>query len=126
MRSTVTVEDGMYRMEQAFARILGVKPAFVRPPYGSYNDDLLEIAYKRGQSVAIWDTDTEDADGATVAYSKGVYDTAVSKKLNNMVVLNHETEATTAGQVLPYALKLLKAHGYQVRFVCPFSHCVCQ
>jgi peptidoglycan/xylan/chitin deacetylase (PgdA/CDA1 family) len=101
-------------MEQAFSRILGVKPAFMRPPYGNYNNAVRTVAFSRGQSLALWDHDTEDADGATVAYSKNVYAQAVSKKTSSMVVLNHETEATTAGQVLPYALNLLKSHGYQM------------
>ena len=39
---------------EAFSRIIGVKPAFMRPPYGSYNDLVLEVAYTRNQSGALY------------------------------------------------------------------------
>lgn len=35
---------------EAFSRILGVKPAFMRPPFGDYNDNVREVAYARNQS----------------------------------------------------------------------------
>lgn len=38
----------------------------------------------------MWDQDTQDADGATVAFSKQQYTNAVNKKVNNMLFLNHE------------------------------------
>lgn len=104
----------MYRMEQAFSRILGVKPAFMRPPYGDYNTDVEQVAKARNQSLALWDTDTGDADGNTVAQSETVYKDAVSSKPSNLLVLNHETEATTAGQLIPYAIKLLQGDGYNL------------
>jgi peptidoglycan/xylan/chitin deacetylase (PgdA/CDA1 family) len=112
--SQAQIVDSMYRMEEAFSRIIGIKPAFMRPPYGSYNDDVLEVAYDRNQSVVIWDTDTGDSDGATVAQSKQVYANAVSQKVSNMLVLNHETYNTTAYEVVPYAISLLQSHGYEL------------
>lgn len=39
----------------------------------------------------MWDQDTGDSVGATVAQSKQVYTDAVNQKLKNMLVLNHET-----------------------------------
>jgi hypothetical protein len=41
----------IYNIE-AFSRILGIKPAFMRPPYGDYNDNIREIAHARNQSCA--------------------------------------------------------------------------
>ena len=40
----------MWRIEQALERIVGKKPAWMRAPYGSYNDVVREVAYQRGQS----------------------------------------------------------------------------
>lgn len=40
--------------------------------------------------VAIWDQDSEDSVGATVAESKAIYDSAVAAKPSNMLFLNHE------------------------------------
>jgi peptidoglycan/xylan/chitin deacetylase (PgdA/CDA1 family) len=83
----------MYRMEEAFERIIGIKPTFMRPPYGNYNDNVRSIAYARGQSLALWDRDTGDADGNSTSQSEAVYQDAVNKNVKNMLVLNHETQS---------------------------------
>jgi peptidoglycan/xylan/chitin deacetylase (PgdA/CDA1 family) len=112
--STAQIQDGMFRMEEAFSRILGIKPAFMRPPYGDFNDNVRAISFQRNQSLALWDQDTQDADGASVSFSESVYTNAVNQNVNNMLVLNHETLDTTANQVLPFAINLLQSHGYKL------------
>ncbi|KAK0469487.1 carbohydrate esterase family 4 protein [Desarmillaria tabescens] len=49
------IHDEMWRVEQALQRIVGVVPAFMRPPYGNYNDLVLQASYIRGQKVVLWD-----------------------------------------------------------------------
>ncbi len=39
----------------ALEKILGVKVAFMRPPYGSYNDGVLQVAAAHNQTAIIWD-----------------------------------------------------------------------
>ncbi|KAJ7806876.1 hypothetical protein B0H14DRAFT_1564896 [Mycena olivaceomarginata] len=112
--STAQIQDGMFRMEEALSRILGVRPAFMRPPFGSYNDNVQSIAFGRGQSLALWDTDTEDADGATVAFSEGVYNQVATSKPKNALILEHETVDTTASTLVPFALNLFKSKGYNL------------
>jgi peptidoglycan/xylan/chitin deacetylase (PgdA/CDA1 family) len=108
------VHDEMWRVEQALQRIVGVQPAFMRPPFGSYNDNVRSVASARGQKLAIWDYDTEDANGATVAFSKKVIDDAIAAKPNSILPLMHETVETTAHQVVPYAIQKLQAAGYKM------------
>jgi peptidoglycan/xylan/chitin deacetylase (PgdA/CDA1 family) len=86
------IQDAMYRMEEAFSRIIGIKPAFMRPPYGSYNDNIQSLAAARGQALALWDWDTGDADGNTTAQSEAVYQDVINAKVNNALILEHETE----------------------------------
>jgi peptidoglycan/xylan/chitin deacetylase (PgdA/CDA1 family) len=112
--TTEQIEDGFYRMEEALSRILGIRPAFFRPPFGNSNDNIRQISYARNQSLAMWDQDTQDADGATVAFSKEQYTNAVNQKVPSMLFLNHEPYATTAGQVLPFAINLLQSNGYKL------------
>lgn len=75
----------MWKIEQALERILGKAPAFMRPPYGDYNNLVREVAKQRNQSreffpwliarpryrkltprlvfsstVALWDFDSQD------------------------------------------------------------------
>ncbi|KAJ7891552.1 carbohydrate esterase family 4 protein, partial [Mycena leptocephala] len=112
--SSAQIEDGMYRMEEAFSRILGIKPAFMRPPYGNYNSNIQSIAAGRGQSLALWDQDTGDADGNTVAQSQAVYNSVASAKLKNALILEHQGGTTTATKLVPYAIKLFQGLGYNL------------
>ncbi|KAJ7080229.1 carbohydrate esterase family 4 protein [Mycena epipterygia] len=112
--STTQIQDAMFRMEEAFSRILGIKPAFMRPPYGDYNDNIQSIAAARGQSLALWDWDTGDADGNTTAQSEALYNDVANAKVKNALILEHETEETTATTLVPYALNLFKSKGYNL------------
>ncbi|KAL0947886.1 hypothetical protein HGRIS_010521 [Hohenbuehelia grisea] len=108
------LHDEMWRVELALNRIVGVWPAFMRPPFGNYNNLVREVAGMRDQSVVIWDFDSGDSVGASVGESKSRYDTVVRQHPNTILALNHETYATTATQVIPHAVQKLKAAGYRM------------
>ena len=71
-------------------RILGVKPAFLRPPYGNYNDLVREVAFIRGQKLVIWDFDSGDSVGATPAQSDQAYTNLANRHPSTILALNHE------------------------------------
>ncbi|KAG8922108.1 Carbohydrate esterase 4 protein [Tulasnella sp. 417] len=98
--------------DTALVKILGVKPAFVRPPYGSYNTASQEVAAANGQSIVIWDFDSGDSVGASAKQSETDYQNIATKKPTNILTLNHETYTATAHEVLPFALNTLKTQGY--------------
>ncbi|KAL0953206.1 hypothetical protein HGRIS_004461 [Hohenbuehelia grisea] len=108
------LHDEMWRVEQALNRIVGKSPAFMRPPYGNYNDLVRQVAAARNQSVVIWDFDSGDSVGATVAQSKASYDDIIRQHPSTILALNHEVYETTAHQVLPYAISKLQAAGYRL------------
>ncbi|KAJ7268979.1 hypothetical protein C8J57DRAFT_329217, partial [Mycena rebaudengoi] len=112
--STAQIQDSMFRMEEAFSRIIGIRPAFMRPPYGDYNSNIQSIAAARGQSLALWDWDTGDADGNTTAQSEAVYNDVANAKVQNALILEHETEETTANTLVPFAIKLFQSKGYSL------------
>jgi len=99
---------------EALQKIAGVYPAFMRPPYGSYNTQVLDVARIRNQSVVMWDFDSGDSTGSTPAQSEAGYDATIAMKPSTILTLNHETYETTAHQVLPYAIKRLRAAGYRL------------
>ncbi|KAG9036566.1 Carbohydrate esterase 4 protein [Tulasnella sp. UAMH 9824] len=109
------VKSEMTRLDDALKKIIGVKPAFVRPPYGNYNELVREVAKENGQSIVIWDFDSGDSSGSSAEESKAAYDEVARKHPSTILALNHETYKTTAQEVLPYALQKLAAAGY--RFV---------
>lgn len=108
------IHDQMWKVEQALERIIGAAPAFMRPPFGNYNDLVRQVSAQRGQNLALWDLDTEDSLGASVATSEGIYTAAVNKNPSNILALNHETVVSTAEQVVPFAIQLLQSKGYQL------------
>ncbi|GJJ14797.1 hypothetical protein Clacol_009065 [Clathrus columnatus] len=109
------LHDEMWRTELALQRILGVSPAIMRPPYGSYNNQVRSAAYIRNQSLVLWDFDSGDSDGATVQESKNSYTNTANAHPSNILALNHETYQTTVNEVIPFAVQTLRAKGY--RFV---------
>lgn len=42
------IDEEMFRVNQAIERITGARVAFMRPPCGSYNQQVLDVAGKRG------------------------------------------------------------------------------
>ncbi|KAF9531740.1 carbohydrate esterase family 4 protein [Crepidotus variabilis] len=108
------IHDEMWKIEQALMRITGAYVAFMRPPFGNYNDQVLDVSGVRGQDVVIWDFDSEDSVGASAQESKQKYDQIASKHPSTLLALNHETYSTTAYDVLPHAIQVLKAKGYNL------------
>jgi peptidoglycan/xylan/chitin deacetylase (PgdA/CDA1 family) len=106
--------DEMWRVEQALQRIVGVKPAFMRPPYGSYNNAVRQVAAIRGQKLALWDFDSGDSTGSTPAQSKQKYTNVANAHPSTLLALNHEVYERTVHEVLPHAISVLKAKGYRL------------
>jgi len=98
----------------ALSNILGVVPTFMRPPYGEYNDLVLQVAANHNQNAIIWDLDTGDSTGATAEQSEQAYTDAIDNNPDNILTLNHETYQTTVEQVLPYAIQQLQDAGYKL------------
>jgi len=85
------IEDNK-KLEAALEEIIGVKPAFLRPPYGrgAYEDTVQEIFQSLNYtSIIMWNTDTADWE------NKGDTEYAISemKKVvdigGSMIVVNH-------------------------------------
>ncbi|KAF9493316.1 glycoside hydrolase/deacetylase [Pleurotus eryngii] len=112
--SSDQINDEMERVELALQRICGVQPAFMRPPFGNYNDLVLEVSGARGQDVAIWDFDSGDSLGAPAQESINRYDQVASQHPSSILTLNHETIASTSVQVVPYAIQRLQQAGYRL------------
>jgi len=108
------IDSEMSRVDQALERILGVTPAFMRPPYGEYNDLVSQVAYERGQKIVIWDFDSGDSTGSTAAQSNAAYDKIANDHPSTILALNHEVYETTASTVIPHAISVLKNKGYNL------------
>ncbi|OCF35058.1 deacetylase [Kwoniella heveanensis CBS 569] len=109
------IHEELEKVENAFIKILGLKPLYFRPPYGSYNDLVLSVLAQRGyKKVFLWTDDTGDANGESVQYSQGVIDGVANSYPEPKMVLEHSVIDTTASQVVPYAINRLNNAGYQL------------
>ncbi|KZV87867.1 glycoside hydrolase/deacetylase [Exidia glandulosa HHB12029] len=52
--------EEMTRLEAAFDRILGVRPRWMRPPYGRVNGTVQAALRDMDYRIALWDADSED------------------------------------------------------------------
>ena len=77
-------------MDQALIRIVGANPAFMRPPYGAYNDLVRAVSASRGQKLAMWDFDSGDSTGSTPEQSKQAYTDLANRRPPSVHALNHE------------------------------------
>ncbi|KAG8679481.1 Carbohydrate esterase 4 protein, partial [Ceratobasidium sp. 423] len=102
------------KVDEAIKKITGAVPALMRPPFGDYDDEVLAVAASRGQTVAIWDFDSGDADGVSPTESKNEYNKLIMSSPNSILTLNHETHETTIEDVIPYAIQQIKAKGYKM------------
>ncbi len=59
-QSQAAFRDELTRCEDIIQRVVGVSPKLFRPPQGSWNTRVYEIARERDYSVILWDLDTLD------------------------------------------------------------------
>ncbi|KAL6604714.1 glycoside hydrolase/deacetylase [Neocallimastix sp. 'constans'] len=97
--------------------IIGVKPAFFRPPLGEISKQNEKVLEKCGITANIlWNLDSEDWNvnyNATQQYIKALKN--VKSSLNSFIALNHDIHKVTASKNLETVIKYIKSRGY--RFV---------
>ncbi|KAG9323732.1 hypothetical protein KVV02_006455 [Mortierella alpina] len=109
----------MTLLEDAFKKIIGVRPTYMRPPFGSLSTQVLEILGERDYTVVTWDTDTQDwAHTANFEASFKVYESILNNPNEitqpGHIVLQHEVNQVTALQVAPMAIDLALVRGFKV------------
>ncbi|KAL0563607.1 hypothetical protein V5O48_018457, partial [Marasmius crinis-equi] len=111
------LHDLLWKVEQALQRIVGVTPAFFRPPFGNYNDLVRQVASARGQSVVIWDYDGQDATANPPTLDQRVenYRKLIKEqKPSTILTLNHEVKKETVEAVIPKVVQWLKESNYRM------------
>lgn len=90
--------------------IIGKPTTLLRPPFGDYNNTLIETSQELGYQVIQWDVDSLDYKdyGADAIYNR-----VISKVGNGSIVLFHNN-ATYTGEALPRILDKLQAEGYEI------------
>ncbi len=89
--------------------ITGVKPILFRPPYGDYNNSVIDTVNAAGMYPIQWDVDSLDwQDSATV---ESITSHVLNKVQNGSILLFHN-DADHTPEALPGILQSLKDMGY--------------
>lgn len=101
------------KLNDALSKILGKIPVFFRPPYGSWDDQSLQVLQQQGfQYNVLWDIDSGDSLGASVASQMNQYNTASTS--SSHIFLQHETYATTANDMVPFIINWANQRGLRM------------
>ena len=96
-------------MKAAIESITGKSVRVFRPPYGDYNDTLIETAKELGLYSIQWDVDSLDWKNLS---AKEIYNRVVPKVKSGSIVLFHNNGLHTA-QALPDIIDALQNAGYE-------------
>jgi peptidoglycan/xylan/chitin deacetylase (PgdA/CDA1 family) len=88
------------RIDDALIRIAGVNPAFMRPPYGEYNDLVSQVVASRGQIITLWDFDSGDSSGVPTAQRLQAYTDRAAAHPPTVLTLNHENYGSFSSSVM--------------------------
>ncbi len=95
-------------------KITGARPTLLRPPYGDYNNQLIDALASLNMYCIQWDVDSLDwKENAT---PDSIYQKVTNKVKNGSIVLFHN-DADHTPAALPNILKTLKEQGYEFVFI---------
>lgn len=99
-------------------RILGVRPVFMRPPYGSLNLQVQNWLVNQGYTIVVWNIDTNDwrhpndVDESLDAYRRALG--ASGARGHGFIALAHDTLGTTAYTLAPAVIKYARNQGFNL------------
>jgi len=110
------VRSQMTQNEDAVEKVIGKRMAIMRPPYGAVSDSSLRILHDMGYEVVNWDIETLDtehhnAQKSAAAYEKVLKASDPSKE--GHIALEHDPEKSSASQLIPLVMPLLKKYGFR-------------
>ncbi len=94
---------------RAIESVTGKKVEVFRPPYGDYNDNLIDTASEMGLYTIQWDVDSLDWKNLSASEIKA---RVLSRVKNGSIVLFHNQGLHTH-EALPEIIKELKIKGYE-------------
>ncbi len=91
-------------------KITGKRPNLFRPPYGDYNDSVVETLKEKGHYAIQWDVDSLDWKDFSATE---IYNRVIPKVQNGSIVLFHNAAKHTP-EALPMILEKLQSEGYKI------------
>lgn len=113
--SPAGVREELDPVVKVIEEVSGQKPKWLRPPYGAYNQSVIDIAKNDyGMEVLTWTDGSLDWEGTKNGYKdpKLVIKETMDQLHPGAVVLMHDTLKHTA-EALPELIKAIRAEGYE-------------
>ncbi|MFT5875704.1 MAG: peptidoglycan/xylan/chitin deacetylase (PgdA/CDA1 family)/LysM repeat protein [Clostridium sp.] len=108
-----SVRDQIIMTEESIRRIIGVRPTFVRPPYGAINERVLPVITDTNNKAVIWSIDSMDwvqnVDKNTIV--KNILDNV---RPGDIVLLHSYPNLNETLEALPEIIIGLRARGYNI------------
>ena len=111
--SSDQISQEMTRLDQAFANLIGVQPAHVRPPYLDTGGQVLPTFSSLGYTAITNDVDSQDWNGFSADQSKQVFQQAGTSG-NGHIPLMHETYASTVQDLTPWLIQWAQDNGLEL------------
>jgi hypothetical protein len=108
-----TVRGDAHLLFEAFANLVGVKPAYMRPPYLDTGGQFLSTMSSLGYKAVTMDVDSKDWNGASPSQSQQYFQQAGAGG-NGHIPLMHETYASTVQQLTPWVIQWAKQNGLKM------------
>ena len=107
------IAQEMNQLDQAFANLIGVKPAHMRPPYLDTGGQVLPTLSSLGYTAVTNDVDSQDWNGFSADQSKQVFQQAGPGN-NGHIPLMHETYASTVQDLTPWLIQWAGENGLEL------------
>lgn len=107
--SPEAVRREISRTQEAVKAAANVTPRWFRPPYGSYNDEIRQIAKEEGTATVLWTLNPDDWRNPGQA---AIVQRVTSGAKDGAIVLLHVREQTA--RALPALIEGLMSRGYEL------------
>ena len=108
--SESAIRSELQTSSDLITKVTGKPVKYFRPPYGDYNDRLLETASSMGLLTIQWSVDTLDWKGLS---AESILERVKKDVKNGGIILMHNNSDHIV-EALPMIISYLKAEGYQM------------
>ncbi|KAH6892742.1 carbohydrate deacetylase [Coprinopsis sp. MPI-PUGE-AT-0042] len=105
------IRNEIGRLETALQKILGIRPKWLRPPYGAQSSSMLNTMRSLKYKVVTWNLDTEDWNNIGVSASQGKFNSYSNNGDPKLIPLAHDALQSTAQQLGPWIANWVKQKG---------------
>jgi peptidoglycan-N-acetylglucosamine deacetylase len=108
----VELQSQIDKAEKAIEKVIGKRPAILRPPYGETDELVASLAKEKGYSVVIWSIDTLDW---SQKEATNIVKNVIDNVRNGDIILMHSAaEHSETKEALPKMIEELQKMNYQI------------